>query len=82
MDNGQYTGSGYGYSVGTEWRVAGTGDFNGYDTSHLWRNDSGILTDWLIDIGDRQGPDTDTASATTGTSSAPATSTETEFPTS
>ncbi len=56
MDNGQYTGSGYGYSVSTDWHVAGTGDFNGDSTSDiLWRNDSGILTDWLMDNGQYTG---------------------------
>jgi hypothetical protein len=34
--------------VPLEWKVAGTGDFNGDGKSDvLWRHDSGVVTDWL-----------------------------------
>lgn len=35
-------------SVPNDWKVAGTGDFNGDGlTDILWRHDSGMITDWL-----------------------------------
>ena len=35
-------------NVTTDWHVAGTGDFNGDGRDDiLWRNDSGLLVDWL-----------------------------------
>ena len=35
-------------SVATSWHVAGIGDFNGDNRDDLlWRNDSGLVTDWL-----------------------------------
>jgi hypothetical protein len=34
--------------VSTDWKVAGTGDFNGDGHDDiLWRNDSGLVTEWL-----------------------------------
>ena len=34
--------------MGTDWKVADTGDFNGDGRIDiLWRNDNGALTDWL-----------------------------------
>ncbi len=36
------------YSVGTDWHVAGTGDFNRDGINDiLWRNDNGAVKDWL-----------------------------------
>jgi hypothetical protein len=35
-------------NIPTEWKVAGTGDFNGDGHDDiLWRNDSGLVTEWL-----------------------------------
>jgi hypothetical protein len=35
-------------NVPTDWHIAGTGDFNGDGTDDiLWRNDSGLVTEWL-----------------------------------
>ena len=35
-------------TVPTDWRIVGTGDFNGDGRSDiLWRHDSGLVTDWL-----------------------------------
>jgi hypothetical protein len=35
-------------NAGTDWHIAGTGDFNGDGrTDVLWRNDNGDVTDWL-----------------------------------
>jgi hypothetical protein len=43
--------------VGTDWHVAGTGDFNGDGrVDILWRNDDGRVTDWL---GNTNGSFTD-----------------------
>ena len=37
-----------GNSVGNDWHIVGTGDFNGDGrTDVLWRNDNGQVTDWL-----------------------------------
>jgi len=34
--------------VSTDWHVVGTGDYNGDSRDDiLWRNDNGVLTDWL-----------------------------------
>ena len=39
-------------NAGTDWHVAGTGDFNGDGRSDvLWRNDNGDVTDWLGQSG-------------------------------
>ena len=47
--------------VPTDWRVAGTGDFNGDGRSDiLWRSDSGGLSDWL---GKANGGFTDNGAA-------------------
>lgn len=46
--------------VGTDWHVAGTGDFNGDGkVDILWRNDDGRVTDWL---GNTNGSFTDNLS--------------------
>jgi hypothetical protein len=35
-------------NAGTDWHIAGTGDFNGDGRSDIvWRNDNGDVTDWL-----------------------------------
>jgi Ca2+-binding RTX toxin-like protein len=48
--NGGFTVN-YGNSIAavpTDWKIVGTGDFNGDGTSDiLWRSDAGIVTDWL-----------------------------------
>jgi hypothetical protein len=48
--NGAFLDNGANFNVnaGTQWHVAGTGDFNGDSRSDiLWRHDSGLTTDWL-----------------------------------
>ena len=48
--NGGFTSNWANVAVGvpTDWKIAGTGDFNGDGKSDiLWRNDNGQITDWL-----------------------------------
>jgi len=48
--NGAFADNGSNFSAnpGTAWHIAGTGDFNGDGKSDiLWRNDNGVLTEWL-----------------------------------
>jgi Ca2+-binding RTX toxin-like protein len=48
--NGGFTGNtaNLNIAVGTDWHIAGTGDFNGDGRSDLlWRSDDGTVRDWL-----------------------------------
>ena len=54
-------------SVGSEWQVVGTGDFNGDNRDDvLWRNNNGVVTEWLGTVG---GGLSNNASAAVGVSS-------------